>query len=130
MSDIEFLSRKLVEHLHHKQIERFGGAHGLRDEGLLESALARPLNRASFTDASLHELAACYLFGLIRNHAFIDGNKRIAITAAGVFLMMNGQELVVDNGTLYSFVIKMAEGSIDEEGATRFLADHCVPLEA
>ena len=128
MSGIRFLTRRLVEHLHETQIERFGGSRGIRDEGMLESALARPITRANFTDASLEELAACYLFGLIRNHAFIDGNKRIAISAAGVFLMMNGFELEVDNAALYSFVIAMAEGTIDEDGATRFLADHCVPL--
>lgn len=112
------------------QIARFGGVYGIRDEGLLESALAKPVNRGNFADATLFDLAASYLFGLIRNHAFIDGNKRTAITAAGVFLMMNGYELIVDNATLYTFVVKMAEGTIDEEGAARFLGDHCVPLDS
>lgn len=128
MTSPQFLDRKLVEHLHKRQIDRFGGAHGIRDEGLLESALARPINKANFENAALMELAAAYLFGLIRNHAFIDGNKRIAITAAGVFLMMNGFEIVTDNGTLYAFVMRMAQGDIDEDGAARFLADHSVPL--
>ena len=128
-SDVQFLSRRLVEALHHRQIERFGGSHGLRDEGLLESALARPLNRASFTEASVTELAASYFFGLVRNHAFIDGNKRISITAAGVFLMMNGLQLSTDDGTLYAFVMRAAEGKIDEDGAARFFADFCIPLD-
>lgn len=110
------------------QIDRFGGAHGIRDDGLLESALARPINKANFEDASLNELAAAYLFGLIRNHAFIDGNKRIAITSAGVFLMMNGLQIATDNGTLYAFVMRMAQGDIEEDGAARFLADHTQPI--
>ena len=126
--EISYLSRELVEVLHQKQIERFGGSFGLRDEGLLESALARPINRANFTESSQPELAAAYFYGLIKNHAFIDGNKRIAITAAGVFLMMNQLELIVDEAILYTFVMKAAEGTISEENAARFFADHCQPL--
>ncbi|MGV8939333.1 MAG: type II toxin-antitoxin system death-on-curing family toxin [Allorhizobium sp.] len=123
-----FLSRTLIETLHTMQIERFGGAYGLRDEGILESALMRPVNRAAYGCDDLAELAAAYLFGLAKNHAFIDGNKRIAIVAAAVFLMENGLEIEATDGELYTFVLAVAAGEIDEDGATRFLRDHTVQI--
>ncbi len=101
---------------------------GLRDEGALESASARPLNKVAYGCDDLAEIAAAYLFGLAKNHAFIDGNKRIAIVATGVFLMDNGYEIAVDDGTLHEFVLGVAAGEIDEDGATRFLRDFTVPL--
>lgn len=128
MSTPVFLHRAIVEKLHEMQIERFGGAYGLRDEGILESALARPVNKAAYGCDDLMELAAAYLFGLAKNHAFIDGNKRIAIVAAAVFLMENGYEIETDEATLYAFVLAVAAGEIDEEGATRFFRDFSVPL--
>ncbi|MGK6312822.1 type II toxin-antitoxin system death-on-curing family toxin [Neorhizobium sp. DT-125] len=123
-----FLSRAVVEHLHRRQIERFGGSYGVRDEGALESALMRPVNKASYGCDDVIELAAAYLFGLAMNHAFIDGNKRIAIVAAGIFLMDNGYIIETDESILYKFVLGVAAGEIDEDGATRFLRDHTVPL--
>lgn len=129
MSAPVFLHRKIVERLHEMQIERFGGAYGLRDEGILKSALARPINKAAYGCEDLMELAAAYLYGLVKNHAFIDGNKRIAIVAAAVFLMENGWEIDADEGQLYTFVLSVAAGEIDEEGATRFFRDFCVPLK-
>ncbi|MFT4180671.1 MAG: type II toxin-antitoxin system death-on-curing family toxin [Rhizobium sp.] len=124
---IIFLTRTLVEQLHKMQIKRFGGLYGLRDEGALESALARPINKAQYGSVDVVELAAAYLFGLAKNHAFVDGNKRIAIVAAGIFLMDNGYEIQTADATLYSFVLAIAAGEIDEEGATRFLRDVCIP---
>ncbi|TNM65448.1 type II toxin-antitoxin system death-on-curing family toxin [Aliirhizobium smilacinae] len=123
---VSFLSRPLVERLHHRQIERFGGAYGLRDEGALESALMRPVNKVAYGSTDIIELAAAYLYGLAMNHAFIDGNKRIAIVAAGVFLMDNGYMIEADEIILYKFVLAVAAGEIDEDGATRFLRDHSV----
>lgn len=124
---IVFLDRPLVERLHAVQIQRFGGAAGLRDENAFESALARPLNKAYYGCEDIFELAAAYLYGLAKNHAFVDGNKRIAIVATAVFLMDNGFEIVTDDATLYTFVLAAAAGEIDEEGATRFLRDVSVP---
>jgi len=109
------------------QIERFGGAFGLRDAGILESALARPINKAAYGCDDIIELAAAYLYGLAKNHAFIDGNKRIAIVAAAVFLMENGFEIETTEAKLYTFVLAVAAGDIDEEGAARFLRDVSVP---
>lgn len=120
----EFLSRLAVEAMHAEQLRRHGGAFGLRDENALESALARAENKAHYGNPTIHELAAAYVFGIARNHAFVDGNKRTAIVAAGAFLIINGQALTADNGTLYEFVMGVAAGEIDEAGATAFLRDH------
>lgn len=128
MSSFVFISRPVVETLHQMQIERFGGAYGLRDEGALESALARPVNRAAYGCDYIGELAAAYLFELAKNHAFIDANKRIAVVTAAVFLMENGYEIDATDAKLYAFVLAVAAGEIYEEGATRFLRDHTVPL--
>jgi death on curing protein len=123
-----YLLRDIVERLHEMQIERFGGAYGLRDEGGLESALARPISKAAYGYDDLMELAAAYLVGFSRNHPFIDGNKRITIVAAAVFLMENGYEITADEAQLYAFVLAVAAGEIDEDGATRFFRDFCSPL--
>jgi death-on-curing protein len=127
MTTIRFLNRIFVEHLHKIQIDRFGGSHGLRDAGALESALARPVNKAMCESDDIFALAAAYLFGLAKNHAFIDGNKRIAIAATAVFLMENGYEIETTDANLYTFVLGVAAGEIDEDGATRFLRDFSVP---
>jgi death on curing protein len=129
MMPMIFLTRPFVEQLHKMQIKRFGGSFGLRDEGALESALARPINKAQYGSKDVIELAAAYLFGLAKNHAFIDGNKRIAIATAAVFLMENGYKIETTDANLYSFVLAVAAGEIDEEGATRFLRDVCVRYE-
>jgi len=124
----KFISRKAIEELHRIQIQRFGGLLGLRDEGLLESAIARPLQKANYGCDDAIELSAAYLFGLGRNHAFLDGNKRIAIVACGVFLLKNGFELETNDARLYEFVIGVAAGEIDENAAARFIRDLTVPL--
>ena len=125
----EFLSRPVIEALHAEQLRRHGGAAGLRDDNALESAVARPVNKAAYGQPTAQELAAAYLFGLARNHAFVDGNKRTAIVAAGTFLAVNGYALTADNGTVYTFVMAVAAGEIDEAGATAFLRDHTVGLK-
>lgn len=125
----EFLTRRAVEAMHAEQLRRHGGAQGLRDENALESALARAENKANYGDPSIEDLAAAYIFGIARNHAFVDGNKRTAIVAAGTFLIVNEHVLSADNGTLYEFVIAVAAGEIDEAGAAAFFRDHVVKLE-
>ncbi|RWB01615.1 type II toxin-antitoxin system death-on-curing family toxin [Mesorhizobium sp.] len=125
----EFLSRRAVEAMHAEQLRRHGGAHGLRDENALESALARAENKANYGDPSIEDLAAAYIFGIVRNHAFVDGNKRTAIVAAGAFLIVNGYVLTADNGTIYEFVMGVAAGEIDEAGAAAFFRDHVVKVE-
>jgi len=123
-----FIHRDVVEALHRMQIEQFGGSFGLRDEGALESALGRPINKASYGEEDAIVLAAAYLFGLAKNHAFIDGNKRIAIVTAAIFLELNGFAIETTDANLYNFVLGVAAGEIDEDGATRFLRDFTIPL--
>ena len=120
----EFLSRRSVEAMHAEQLRRHGGAAGLRDENALETAIARPPNKAAYGQPTIAELAAAYVFGLARNHAFVDGNKRTAIVAAGAFLIVNGFRLTVNDGTLFIFVMGIAAGEIDEDGAAAFFRDH------
>lgn len=124
----QFLIRRAVEAMHAEQLRRHGGAYGLRDENALESALARAENKAAYGEPTIYELAAAYAFGIARNHAFVDGNKRTAIVAAGAFLLLNGYILTADNGRLYEFVMSLAAGEIDEAGAAAFFRDHAVPI--
>lgn len=124
-----FLTPLVVEAMHAEQLRRHGGAHGLRDENALMSALARAENKLAYGDPTIIELAAAYLFGIARNRAFVDGNKRTAIVAAGTFLAVNGYEMTADDGSLYLFVMGVAAGEIDEAGAVAFFRDHTVPIE-
>lgn len=126
----EFLSRRAVEAFHAEQLRRHGGAQGLRDENALESALSRPENKAAYGEPSVHQLAAAYVFGIARNHAFVDGNKRTAIVAAATFLLLNGYELTANDGMLYEFTFALAAGEIDEDGASAFFRDHTVSIES
>ena len=91
-----------------------GGPVGIRDRGLLESALFRPQNLIGYGDPDLAALAAAYGFGLARNHPFIDGNKRTAFTVMELFLALNGQELIADDPSCIVTILKLAEGSLTE----------------
>lgn len=126
----EFPTRQVVEALHAEQLRRHGGAQGLRDENALESALHRAENKAAYGDPTVHELAAAYAYGLARNHAFVDGNKRTAIVTAMLFLRLNGWIMAADDGQLYLFTMGVAAGEIDEAGAAAFFGDHTIPVES
>lgn len=125
----EFLTRQAVEAMHASQLGRHGGAHGIRDDNAFESALARPANKALYGSPDHADLAAAYLFRLARNHAFVDGNKRTALVAAGAFLLLNGFDLTANQGSVYEFVMSVAVGEIVEDGAAAFFRDHTCPVE-
>jgi death-on-curing protein len=112
-----------VEEIHAAVIEAFGGTAGIRDRSLLESAVSVPratmLGNSPFK--SLPEVAAAYMYYLCRNHPFVDGNKRGAMTAAIVFLRLNGIELAPDSDAWYSLVLGIAESRIDRDAATKRL---------
>jgi death-on-curing protein len=114
--DIHFLTVEAVLVLHQLQLERFGGGAGLRDRGLLESALAQP--QASFGGTYAHDglfaMAAAYLFHIVSNHPFVDGNKRVGLLAAQVFLHRNGVVIKHDSEAFYSLTMGVAEGRIDK----------------
>ena len=104
------------------QIHRFGGSGGLRDAGLLESALARPVNNQAYDEeATVFDLAAAYGFGLARNHPFVDGNKRIAFAAMAMFLSENGYELAPDRMDALQTIMKLAAGDIEEDELARWV---------
>lgn len=110
--------------IHSKQLLRFGGAAGLRDEGMLRSALERPVNKWQCEQAGLAELAAAYAFGLAKNHPFIDGNKRIAFMAMLSFLRKNGVRFAPDQAQATVIILSLAAGEVSEEGLTRWIRDN------
>lgn len=125
MSEPKWLSRADVEALHTMQIERAGGAHGLRDASLLESALARPQNLHAYGEEDRFQLAASYAEGIARNHAFVDGNKRTALAASMMFLHDNGHELLPrkDDGYV-DMMVNLGQGKITREEAAAYLAQN------
>ncbi len=125
-----YVDRDVAEAAHREQLRRHGGGTGLRDSNALDSALDRAKNKAAYGSPEIYELAAAYLFGIAKNHPFVDGNKRTALVVAGLFLLDNGYALTATNNLIYELVLGVAAGEIDEEGATRFLRDHTVKLEA
>jgi death-on-curing protein len=110
--------------IHSRQLRRFGGAAGLRDEGMLRSALERPINKWTYEQAALAELAAAYAFDLAKNHAFVDGNKRIAFMAMMVFLRNNGVEFAPDPAQATTIMFALAAGEVSEESLTRWIRDN------
>ena len=118
----KFLTFEQVLTLHKLQIEQFGGSHGLKDEGLLLSALAQP--EAGFGEdylhKDLHEMAAAYLFHLVKNHAFNDGNKRIAALSASVFLQVNGLKVVAVEDEFEKLVLDAAQSLVTKDQIAEF----------
>jgi death-on-curing protein len=110
--------------IHSRQLRRFGGAPGLRDEGMLRSALERPINKWQYEQASLPELAAAYAFGLAKNHAFVDGNKRIAFMAMMTFLHKNGVAFGPEPAHATQIILSLAAGEVSEESLTRWITDN------
>jgi death-on-curing protein len=113
----EFLTVEDVVEIHALQFERFGGSAGIRDQGLLESAVAQPQMTfgGQFVHADLFAMAAAYLFHLVQGHAFVDGNKRVGLLAALVFLDINGISIERGSETLYELTLAVAEGRTDKE---------------
>jgi death on curing protein len=110
--------------MHARQLRRFGGAAGLRDEGMFRSALERPVNKWSYEQVALDELAAAYAYDLAKNHAFVDGNKRIAFMTMMVFLRKNGIPFSPDPAQSTSIIRALAAGEVSEESLTRWIRDN------
>ena len=110
--------------IHSRQLRRFGGAPGLRDEGMLRSGLERRINKWRYEQSDLAELAAAYAFGLAKNNAFIDGNKRIAFMAMRVFLFKNGVAFSPDPAHATAIILSLAAGEVSEESLTRWIRDN------
>ena len=127
MSDWKWLNRKVLLLLHDESLAEHGGASGLRDEGLLDSALARPLNLALYEQPDVASLAASYGVGLAKNHAFVDGNKRAAFLAIGLFLMVNGFRLMATQAEATLTILDVAAGEIDEATLAQWIRTQIQP---
>jgi death on curing protein len=113
--------------LHDESLAEHGGLPGLRDAGLLDSALARPLNQATYGEPDLCALAAAYCVGLAKNHPFVDGNKRAAFLAMGMFLFLNGHRLVATQAEATLAVLAVAASEWDEATLAAWLREHVAP---
>ncbi len=122
-----WIDKRLLILLHDESLAMHGGASGLRDEGLLDSALARPLNLAVHGAPDLAALAASHASGLAQNHPFVDGNKRAAFLSVGLFLGLNGQRLTASQAEATVAVFGLASGDIDEPTFAAWLRDRTAP---
>ncbi|MGE0610803.1 MAG: type II toxin-antitoxin system death-on-curing family toxin [Hyphomicrobiales bacterium] len=123
MTEPRWLTLKEVIVTHERQLALFGGASGIRDQGLLESALQRPINKWQYEQAGSVELAAAYGFGLARNHPFVDGNKRVAFLSLVGFLRKNGIAFAPSQAEATAIILAVAAGEVDEEGLARWIRD-------
>ena len=122
-----WVPRDVLIAVHEEQLAEHGGAAGLRDEGLFDSALARPRQLAHYGEPDIADLAATYAHGLVRNHPFIDGNKRTAFVAAQLFLRMNGQRINAPHVDCVMTTLALAASDIDEAAFAAWLRRHLQP---
>ena len=128
MSEPEWVEKSTLLFLVNDSLAEHGGASGLRDEGLLDSALARPINRYGYEgETGIAPLAACYGFGIAKNHPFIDGNKRAALIAVGLFLKLNGFNLRAPQIDTFQTILKLAAGSLEEVELADWLEANITP---
>ncbi len=125
-----WLDQRIVRAVHLRQIQRHGGGFGTRDEGLLDSALARPQNLAAYGEPTMFELAASYAFGIARNHPFVDGNKRTAFVSAVLFLRLNGQEINADQAEAAVVFLRLAAGELSEAELSEWLRRNSAPPDS
>ena len=124
MSEPKWLTLENVIALHAEQLAIFGGPDGIRDQGLLESAMARPINSWNYGVSNLADLAASYAFGIAKNHPFVDGNKRAAFATMIVFLRVNNIAFAPEPSQATAVIIDLAAVDIDEEGLARWISDN------
>lgn len=120
--------RSVVLALHEAQLAEHGGAAGIRDHGLLDSALARPQSFDAYAESDVFDLAAAYAGGIVRNHPFVDGNKRTAFVTAYLFLRLNGQRLVADEVSATTIMLDLAAGAASEASFADWLRMRCVAI--
>lgn len=129
MTEPVWLTRVEINYLHERSIREFGGSHGVRDDGLIDSAIARPINLWSYEpDVDLPALAASYAFGLAKNHGFVDGNKRIGFLAMGAFLYVNGWRLVASEPEAVVVMLELASGTRSEQELAAWLRERIESL--
>jgi len=123
VSEPVWLSTELIIAIHDEQLEEFGGPSGLRDRGLLESAVARPLNQYAYGNEDLAALSAAYAFGLVRNHPFIDGNKRTGLLAIVTFLGVIGIDFEAPEAETAVTMLALAAGEINEDELAHWIGE-------
>lgn len=129
MADYQWIDPRVLLMLHEESVAEHGGGRGVRDVGLLESALMRPQNLAAYNpDAGIAELAASYAYGLAKNHPFVDGNKRAAFLSVGVFLGINGFTLTASPVDAIQAVLALAGGDMVEEEFAVWLKANKAPV--
>jgi death-on-curing protein len=126
MQEPEWVSKAVVLALHEEQLAEHGGSPGLRDEGLLESALGKPQHLLSYAQPDLADLAAAYAVGLAKNHAFVDGNKRVSNVVTLTFLLLNGADLKTDDTEQVRVWLAIADGTMSEERVANWIREHMV----
>ena len=124
MDEPLWLTRDIIVAIHDEQLAIHGGASGLREDGMLSSALDRPRNKWIYEHAELPELAAAYAFGVARNHPFVDGNKRTSLLALYTFLGINGIEFIVPEAEAAAIILALAAGEVSEESLARWVRDN------
>jgi death-on-curing protein len=124
MNSWKWVSRQILLLLHDESLAEHGGSHGLRDEGLLDSALARPQNLALYEQPDFASLTASYGVALAKNHAFVDGNKRVAFLAVGLFLSLNGYRLIATQAQATLTMLDLAAGDINEAAFAQRIRTH------
>lgn len=123
-----WVSKKAVIAINHEQLTLHGGMSGIRDEGLLESALSRPQNLSAYEDAGLSQCAAAYAFGITRNHPFNDGNKRTGFVTAVTFLLLNDHYINASETDVFLTVTQLAEGDLSEEALRDWFDKTSIPI--
>ena len=125
---IRWLTEEMVLAAHQRSLADHGGATGLRDQGMLESALEKPKQHAHYGEPTIFELATAYALGIVKNHAFVDGNKRTAFFATYIFLGLNGYELDVDEAEAAAIVIDLASSQVSDSDFALWLETNCRKL--
>jgi death-on-curing protein len=123
-----WIDLEVVLAIHDEQLAEHGGQPGVRDRGLLESALSRPQNQFAYGEHALPRLAAGYAFGISRNHPFLDGNKRTSLVVAELFLVLNGFELTATDAECVTTFLQLAAGDLTEEQLTEWISEHKASL--
>ena len=127
MPEPVWINPAVVLAIHDEQLAEHGGQAGVRDRGLLESAMARPRNQFSYGEVSIGRLAASYAFGISRNHPFLDGNKRTSLVVAELFLELNGHALTASDEDCVTTFLSLAAGELTEEELANWIAAHSAP---
>jgi death on curing protein len=128
MQTFKWLTADSVLAMHARQLAEHGGGVGVRDEGLLLSALQRPQNKASYETPDVADLAAAYAYGIARNHPFVDGNKRTALVASRSFLLINGYQIGASKEDRLNTFLALASGDLSENQLAIWFRKHLIPL--